>query len=115
LASCSNKHQSDLNNLTTGELSFVPSLPDVPLPPGFEVDPTTGSFFDSAEGRIAEIYAAGVDKPKDVLDYYDKTLTKFGWVKESEMVFAKEGETLIITPEEGQYVNTIKYQLKPII
>jgi len=84
----------------SGAASFVPSLPDVPLPKDFEVDPTTGSFFDSAEGRIAEMYAAGFKKPEEVTSYYNKTLPQFGWKSEGKSTFSKDGEVLTIVPEK---------------
>ena len=103
------------NGGSSSNKSFVPSLPDVPLPKDFEVDPTTGSFFDSAEGRIAEMYAAGFKKPDEVVSYYNKTLPQFGWENIDNSSFSKDGEVLTITPEKGQYLTTVKYQLRPSI
>lgn len=92
---------------------FVPSIPDVPLPEAFEVDPTTGSFFDSAEGRISEMYAAGFKSPEEVKDFYEEVMPQFGWKKIDQLTYQKEGEILTIEPEKGKYLTTIKYNLRP--
>ncbi len=100
---------------TKGVHSFVPSVPDVPLPKDFEVDPTTGSFFDSAEGRIVDTYAAGVSEPKEVEEFYRDVMPQFGWKEVSKLNFEKDGEKLIIEPEKGEYLTIVKYQLRPIL
>jgi hypothetical protein len=94
-------------------VKFVPALPEVPLPETYEVDPTAGSFFDTAEGRIAETYAAGIEDLNEVVRFYKTVMPQLGWQEIEELVFYKEGEILILTPEEEEYINTIRYQLKP--
>lgn len=108
MASCSGVGAEQMSN-------FVPSMPDVPLPEGFEVDTTTGSFFDSPEGRIAEIYAAGLDSPKKIGTFYEKIMPQFGWKKTAELTYRKEGETIKIEPEKGQFLTIVKYELGPNI
>ncbi len=93
---------------------FVASLPDVPLPEGFQADPGTGSFFDSAEGRIVEMYATGFDKPDEVESFYDDVLPQFGWKEIEDKTYAKEGEVLMVTPETKGFTTSVKYQLRPI-
>lgn len=95
------------------EVVFVPSLPDVPLPKGFEVDPNTGTFFDSAEGRIVEMYAAGYEDEDFIEDFYLEVMANFGWQHVKGLIFAKEGEVLTINFEKGNFINFIRYQLKP--
>jgi|GEM_PF-1454572 len=96
------------------EAVFVPSLPDVPLPKGFEVDPTTGSFFDTAEGRIVDMYAMGYEDQGFIEDFYEDVMGQFGWQSIGGMNFVKEGEVLSIIFEKGQKeINTVKYQLRP--
>ena len=108
VAACGNRG-IDTSNVS----SFIPSIPDVPLPEDFEVDPTTGSFFDSADGRIAEMYAAGFKKPEEINEFYKDVLPQFGWKQVSALTFEKDGERLMIEPEKGQYLTTVKYQLRP--
>lgn len=93
---------------------FVPSLPDVPLPKGFEVDPNTGSFFDTAEGRIVDMYAMGYEDQEFIEDFYNQVMGQFGWQNAGSMNFVKEGEVLSIIFEKGQKdINTVKFQLRP--
>jgi len=110
LASCGmgTSSQNPLN-----EVSFVPSLPEVPLPKGYEVDPTASTFYDTAEGRIAETYAAGFEDLDKVVLFYKTVMPQLGWQEIDELVFLKEGELLVLTPEEGDYLNIVEFQLKP--
>ncbi len=93
---------------------FVPSLPDVPLMEGFQADPGTGSFFDSAEGRIVEMYATGFEDIDDVRSFYDDILPQFGWKEIDAMTYAKDGEIMYVTPEKQGYTTSVKYQLRPM-
>lgn len=107
LASCNNvAPKPEISN-------FVPSIPDVPLPEGFEVDPVVGSFFDSADGRIAETYAAGFDEPKAVAEFYTKVMPQLGWQDLGNLSYQKEGEILTVEAEKGDVLTTVKYNLKP--
>lgn len=101
------------SNSKATDVVFVPSLPDVPLPKGFEVDPNTGTFFDSAEGRIVEMYAAGYEDEDFIKDFYLEVMANFGWQHVKGLIFAKEGEILAINFEKGNFINFIRYQLKP--
>jgi len=92
---------------------FVPNLPDVALPKHFVVDNDTSTFFDSAEGRIAEVNAQGFGEVDDVEDFYDDTMPQFGWKKLGKNVYRKEGELLTITATKGPSLTSIKYMLKP--
>ena len=93
--------------------AFIPSLPDVPLPEHFEIDTTTSTFFDSVDGRIVEINAMGFENVEYIAGFYRTLMPQFGWQEVDPLVFAKEGEVLIITPQEGNYMNTIKFRLRP--
>ena len=107
---------SSCTSLGTSEkdVKLIPTLPDVPLPDGYAVDPNTMSFFDSAEGRIVEMYAAGFADREEIDFFYKEVMPRFGWRELEHLVYYKDGEILVITPEKGEYVNnTIKYQLKP--
>lgn len=92
---------------------FVPNLPDVPMPKNFVADANTSSFFDSAEGRIAEINAEGFAELDDVEDFYNKTLPQFGWKQVDRLMYKKEGELLVISAEKTKTLTSIKYQLRP--
>ncbi len=93
---------------------FVPSLPDVPLMGGFQADPGTGSFFDSAEGRIVEMYATGFEDINSVKGFYDDVLPQFGWKEIDVMTYTKDGEIMLVTPEKQGMTTSVKYQLRPM-
>jgi hypothetical protein len=92
---------------------FVPNLPDVPLPRNFVVDADTSTFFDSPEGRIAEINAQGFAKEEDIEDFYVENMKEFGWQKVNNTLYKKEGELLIIVITKTGTITNIKYQLRP--
>jgi hypothetical protein len=102
-----------INEPSTG--GFVPNMPDVPLPKHFIVDADTSTFFDSAEGRIAEINAEGFGEKDDIVSFYDDNMKQFGWKKINDNTYRKEGEMLIFTIEKGKSLTNIKYQLRPAI
>jgi len=103
--------QEAINTPSTG--GFVPNLPDVPLPRNFVVDADTATFFDSPEGRIAEINAQGFDKETDIEDFYSENMKQFGWQKVNNTLYKKEGELLIINISKDKTITNIKYQLRP--
>jgi hypothetical protein len=92
---------------------FVPNLPDVPLPRNFIVDGETSTFFDSPEGRIAEINAQGFATQSEVEDFYTDNMKQFGWQKINNAAYRKENELLLINIEKTKSLTNIKYQLRP--
>jgi hypothetical protein len=105
--------QEAINMPSTG--GFVPNLPDVPLPRNFIVDAGTSTFFDSPEGRIAEINAQGFDEKEDIEEFYTDNMKQFGWSKINNSLYKKEGEMLIISIEVTKSITNIKYQLRPAV
>lgn len=97
------------------DAGFVPNLPDVPMPAHFVADAETSSFFDSAEGRIAEVNAEGFGSEEEIVNFYKDTLPQFGWVRVDRLAYKKQGELLVMTVEKGRTLNAIKYQLRPSI
>lgn len=97
------------------DAGFVPNLQDVPMPAHFVADAGTSSFFDSAEGRIAEVNAEGFGDEEEVADFYSDTMPQFGWTKVDRLAYKKEGELLVITVSKGKSdtLTNIKYQLRP--
>jgi hypothetical protein len=94
---------------------FVPNLPDVPMPQNFVADSDTSSFFDSAEGRIAEINASGFQEVAEVYEFYEDIMPQFGWQKMDRGVYKKNGEMLVITAEKGRKLTNLKFQLRPTV
>lgn len=97
------------------DAGFVPNLPDVPMPAHFVADADTSSFFDSAEGRIAEVSAEGFGTESEISDFYRDTMPQFGWMRVDKLAYKKQGELLVIAVEKGKTLSTIKYQLRPSI
>lgn len=92
---------------------FVPNLPDVPLPENFVIDESTSTFFDSAEGRIAEVNAQGISSVSEVNGFYDSSMPALGWTRIGNLAYKKEGELLVITPEQGNNLTNLKFSLRP--
>lgn len=92
---------------------FVPNLPDVPMPQNFVSDADTSSFFDSAEGRIAEINASGFQEIAEVYAFYEDIMPQFGWKQLDRGIYKKDGEMLVITAEKGKQLTNLKFQLRP--
>ena len=92
---------------------FVPNLPDVPMPQNFVADSDTSSFFDSAEGRIAEINASGFQEVADVYEFYEDIMPQFGWQQLDRGLYKKDGEMLVITADKGRNLTNLKFQLRP--
>jgi hypothetical protein len=94
---------------------FVPNMPDVPLPKFFLPDSTTSSFFDSAEGRIAEVNAEGFLEPSVVDNFYSSNMGKYGWTKIDNRAYKKGNNLLLITITKGINLTYVNYQLRPLL
>jgi hypothetical protein len=74
--------------------AFFSSIEDLPVMPGLEEMPGTAVSFSKAEGRIAEVGAAGSVRRDAVLAFYRDTLPQLGWKETGEGRFAREDERL---------------------
>ncbi len=72
---------------------FVSTIEDLPLMPGL-IEEEGGMVFDSARGRIVEVYATGPVGEAAVRDFYDETLPQLGWRPLGEGAFRRENEIL---------------------
>ncbi len=72
---------------------FISMIEDLPLMPGL-VEEEGGMVFDSAQGRIVQVYAIGWVSEGEVRDFYDDTLPQLGWRPYGPGVFRREGEIL---------------------
>ncbi len=72
---------------------FISMIEDLPLMPGL-VEEEGGMVFDSAQGRIVQVYAIGWVNEGEVRDFYDDTLPQLGWRPDGPGVFRREGEIL---------------------
>lgn len=62
--------------------------------PGLQELPGSAVSFSRAEGRIAEVGAAGPVRREDVLAFYRDTLPQLGWKETAPGNFAREDERL---------------------
>ncbi len=112
LVSCA-ATQTVKNRVLGSNSGFVPNLPDVPMPKNFVIDANTSTFFDSAEGRIAEINAEGFGEVSEIQSFYAGTMPQFGWTQLSPTTFKKQGELLVVDVSKAKTVTSVKYQLRP--
>ena len=92
---------------------FLGGYEDLPLAPGLVEVAGSGLTFDTPGGRIVEAYAQGRARAADVLKFYATTLPQLGWVRESETLYRREAEVLILDPraEGGQL--TVHFKISP--
>lgn len=79
---------------------FFQTLYDVPVMEGLSELPEMALSYDKADGRVASAAATYESKEiSNVYTFYNKVLPEFGWMRQSEGVYARDGETLTITRE----------------
>ena len=72
---------------------FISTIEDLPLMPGL-IEEGGGMVFDSARGRIVEVFATGWVSEGVVRGFYDETLPQLGWHPDGPGVFRREREIL---------------------
>ncbi|NQV84413.1 MAG: hypothetical protein HQ494_11400 [Rhodospirillales bacterium] len=99
---------------------FITVLDDLPLVPGLVEDTESGTVFDTARGRIVEVFASGALNKSRVLAFYDDTLPQLGWRRVASGVFQREGESLSLefslgldTGSGSTPVLTVGFRLMP--
>ena len=81
---------------------FISVLDDLPLMQGLVEDADSATVFDTARGRIVEVFASGALKGGRVLAFYDETLPQLGWRRVASGLFRREGEVLSLEFSIGQ-------------
>ena len=76
--------------------TFLSVIDDLPLMSGLREDSDGALSFDTANGRIAEISAAGMVEVGAVIDFYARTLPQLGWKLETSDRYLREEEILNI-------------------
>jgi hypothetical protein len=101
---------------------FVSVIDDLPLIDGLIEDPGSATVFETAEGRIVEVFASGVLEQDQLLVFYDKTLPQLGWLRIKRGLFHREGEILSLefskklkVRPESVSVLTVGFRIKPSI
>ena len=89
---------------------------------GLVEDLESTTLFETAGGRIVEVFAIGMLKQDQVVAFYNKTLPQLGWLRIEAGLFQREGETLSLefsSKSKGQAVSTpdliVSFHIKPII
>ena len=99
---------------------FISVLDDLPLMQGLVEDADSATVFDTARGRIVEVFDSGALKEGRVLAFYDETLPQLGWRRVASGLFRREGEVLSLEFSIGQSsrpgsvrVLTVGFRVKP--
>jgi hypothetical protein len=96
---------------------FLSVIDDLPLMPGLSEDADGALSFDMANGRIAEITAAGTVEVGDVIDYYARTLPQLGWKLETSDRYLREEEVLnidVAKSNEDSVQVIVHFRLSPV-
>jgi len=92
---------------------FFSVIEDLPLVPGTTEDEDAALVFETAEGRVVEVYASGTVTKKQVLRFFAETLPQLGWKKTAANRFRRGDEALVIDfSEEGEKAGETVYHLK---
>lgn len=87
---------------------FVPGTADVPLPAGLEVVDGSLTVFDTATGRVVEVFAANQQQNLDISGFYAETLPALGW-RNVQGGWLREKERLDIVVDGA----TVRYTIRP--
>ena len=101
---------------------FISAIDDLPLMEGLVEDAGSATVFETARGRIVEVFASGAMKRDRLLGFYEKTLPQLGWRRKALGLFKREGETLSLEflsktmPQSGSIPTlTVVFRLKPSV
>jgi hypothetical protein len=93
---------------------YVAGLEDVPLMAGLTPAGGNDVAFDSPQGRIVIVNAAGAVERQAVEAFYAASLGELGWDRIGDTAFRREGELLRL--EFGQRGSdlTVRFALSPV-
>jgi len=101
---------------------FFSAIDDLPLMEGLVEDVGSVTVFETARGRIVEVFASGVMEQDRPLAFYNKALPQLGWQRKSSGLFQREGETLSLEflskagPLPGSTsILTVGFRIKPSV
>ena len=89
--------------------AFLPSTDDIPLMDGIALTDTDDFSFDTPAGHILTLIGETKIPHKDVLSFYQKTLTSLGWYADKQ-TFKRDNDTLNIsfpTPDTVRFDITL--------
>ena len=97
--------------------AFMSGFEDLPLMDGLKQAEDAAVSFDTPSGRIIEAYAQSSDiGERKIKDFYNRTLPQLGWKKlsgknkDSSVSYAREGEVLTISVDDGTPVS-VRFEL----
>jgi len=97
--------------------AFMSGFEDLPLMDGLKQAEDAAVSFDAPSGRIIEAYAQSNEIGRSkITGFYDKTLPQLGWKrlagksKDSSVSYAREGEVLTISIDNGTPVS-VRFEL----
>ena len=81
---------------------FLPGTDDIPLMDGLSLPDINDFSFDTPAGQILTFDANTSFSKKQVLSFYQKTLTAMGWQQSKSGYFTRGNDTLILSfPQAG--------------
>ena len=92
---------------------FVTGIDDLPLAPGLAEVQGSDTVFDTAAGRIVEVFAVGQVAPEAVAGFYRDALPQLGWQPIGNLAFEREGEKLSIALQQKGQDLTVRFSLTP--
>lgn len=98
--------------------SFFETLYDIPIMEGLVENHEEAMTFDRPDGRISQAVAySNTLKETDINTFYRQTLIQMGWFPESDSLYLRENEKLLISIEkieqEAPKSLQVKFQLIP--
>ncbi len=99
---------------TQAQTVFFQTLYDVPVMNGLSELPEMALSYDKMEGRVASATATYESKDiSEVYAFYNKVLPEFGWSRQAEGVYVREGEILTISRDWMDEGWLVTFSLNP--
>ncbi|MDC0348898.1 hypothetical protein OAN21_00620 [Alphaproteobacteria bacterium] len=92
-------------------ISYVPGTEDIPLMEGMTIE-SEPILFDKNQGEVLITKSSTHLLPKDVKNFYKKTLKNLGWTVISENKFKREMQILDMEIKERNGKTTVNFELK---
>jgi len=93
--------------------AFVAGTEDLPLMAGLRQMPDQGVVFETAQGRIVEVFAVGFLDRARVERFYVDSLPQLGWRHAGGLTFRREGEVLTLSFPQGADPLTVRFRIAP--
>ncbi|MBB4286024.1 hypothetical protein [Roseospira goensis] len=103
-------------NTRTEAGAFLAGTEDLPLMAGLRQVAERGVVFETAQGRIVEVYAVGYLTAERVSAFYRQTLPQLGWRRIAggpDLRFHREGEILTLSFPSRAEPLTVRFRIVP--